>query len=91
VAKCAGLVAVHRELFVIQHGLAKQLDLLDLVGWRHSQSAERLRLNAINLGFDLRDFLQYFGREQSAGRFVGACIDSRRSNDGERSEQRGRR
>src|SRR5207302_2504107 len=67
VAEGTSLVAVYRELLVMQHHLAEQLDLLDLVVRRRRQPFERLRLDAVNLGLDLRDLLQRLGRERCTG------------------------
>ena len=69
-AESTSFIAVYRELLVIQHQLAEQLDLLDLIIRRRGQPLDRLRLDAIDLGLDLRDFLQRLRREQ-CGTFVG--------------------
>ena len=58
VAEGACFVTIHRELLVIEHRLAKQLDLLDLIVWRSRQAFQRLRFDAIDLGFNLRDLPQ---------------------------------
>ena len=56
VAESTGFVAVDRELLVVQHQLTEQLDLLDLIVRRGGQPLDRLRLDAVNLGLDLRNF-----------------------------------
>jgi len=71
VAEGTSLVAVYRELLVVEDQLAEQLDLLDLVVGRRRQPFERLRLDAVDLGLDLRDLLQRLGRERCT-RFLRA-------------------
>jgi hypothetical protein len=66
VAERTGLIAVHRELIVIEHCFAKQLDLLHLVAAWCGQPLEGLRLDAIDLGLDLCNFLQGSGRKRYA-------------------------
>jgi hypothetical protein len=90
VAESASLVAVHRQLLIVKHQLAEQLDLLDLIVRRRRQALDRLRLNAIDLGLDLRNFLQCLGRKYRAaflrarqtraqgGRENGCCDQSKR-------------
>src|SRR6516162_6981805 len=56
-------------MLVIQHQLAEQLDLLDLIVRRSSQTLERLRLDAVYLGFDLRNLRQCRSRQRCAGLF----------------------
>jgi hypothetical protein len=51
-------------MLVVQHQLAEQLDFLDLIVRRHCQPLDRLRLDAINLGLDLRNLLQRPRRER---------------------------
>jgi len=63
VAKGASLVAVYRQILVIQHKLAEQFDLLDLIVWRRRKALDCLRFDAVNLGLDLRNFLQHLKRE----------------------------
>ena len=58
VAERTSLIAVYREVLVIQHQLAEQLDLLDLVIWRGGKPLERLCLDALDLGLNLRNFFQ---------------------------------
>jgi hypothetical protein len=65
-AESTRLVAVHRELLIVQHQLTEQLDLLDLIVRRRGQSLDRLRLDAVDLGLDLRNFLQRLRREHCA-------------------------
>jgi hypothetical protein len=48
VAESTSLVAVYRELLVVQHQLAEQLDLLDLIVRRRCKPLDRLRLDAIS-------------------------------------------
>ena len=67
VAERARLVAVHRELLVVEDQFAQQFNLLDLVVGRRRQPFERLRLDAVDLGLDLRDLLQRLGRERCTG------------------------
>ena len=64
VAEGASLVAVYRELLVVQHQLAEQLDLLDLIIRRCSKPLGGLRFNAVDLGLDLRNLLQRLRRER---------------------------
>ena len=63
-AEGASLVAVNRELLVVQHQLAEQLDLLNLIIRRRCKPLGSLRFNAIDLGLDLRNFLQRLRRER---------------------------
>src|ERR1700682_1963403 len=87
VAERAGLVAVHRELLVVQHQLAESLDLLDLIVWGLGQTFDRARLDAVDLGLDLRDLLQHAGRERRA-----AVLRAGRIRDhGERDHRRCKR
>ncbi|HEY2530221.1 MAG TPA: hypothetical protein VGJ20_20175 [Xanthobacteraceae bacterium] len=62
-AKGARFVTVYRELLVVQHCLAKQLDLLDLIVWRRNKSGGCLHLDGVDLGLDLRNVLKNFGRK----------------------------
>jgi len=62
-AESTSLVAVHQELLVVQHQLTEQLDLLALIVWRHGQPLDRLRLDAVNLGLDLRNLRERLRRE----------------------------
>jgi len=57
VAEGTSLVAVYRELFVVQHQLAEQLDLLNLIIRRRCKPLDGLRFNAVDLGLDLRNLL----------------------------------
>ena len=59
---------VHRELFVVQHGFAEQFDLLDLIIRWGGEPIDRLRLDAIDLGFNLRDLFEYLRCKRCAGR-----------------------
>ena len=59
-AKIAGFVAVHRELFVVQHGFAEKLYLLHLIIWRAGEPIDRLRLDAIDFAFHFGDLFEYF-------------------------------
>jgi len=72
VTESTSFIAIHRQLLVIQHQFAEQLDLLDLVVWWRSQPLERLCLDTVDLGLDLRNFRQCLGRE----RYAGPCAPS---------------
>jgi hypothetical protein len=85
VAKSARFVAVHRELFVVQHGFAEQLDLLDLIVRQGGEPIDRLRLDAIDLGFDLRDLCEYLRCQCRAG---GLHIDSASASGDEKRDRR---
>jgi len=83
------LVAVHRELLVVQHELTEQLDLLNLVVRRRGQPFDRLRLDPVNLGLDLRDFLQSLRREHCAGLLRAPRICAQHGSDhGRRNRQK---
>src|SRR5258708_1310009 len=70
-AKSTSLIAIDGELLVIHEQLAEQLDLLDLiVRWR-CKPFDRLRLDAVDLGFDLRNFPQCLRREDHAALLCG--------------------
>ena len=56
-AESTGFIAAHRELLVIEHRFAKQLDLLHLVIGRCCRPREGLCLDAIDLRLHLPDFL----------------------------------
>jgi hypothetical protein len=85
VAECAGLVPIHRELLIVEHQLADQLQLLDLIVRRRRQARQRLRLDAIDFGFDLVDLLQ--SRRRERGRLVRARrVGSRRGGAKEECE-----
>jgi hypothetical protein len=58
VAERACLVAVYRELLVVEHQLSEQLDLLHLVVGRRGEPRQRLCLDAVDLGLHLRDLRQ---------------------------------
>ena len=66
-AKGAGFVAAHRKLFVVQHGFAEKLDLLELIVRRGGEPIDRLRLDPIDLGLDLRDLFKYLRCKGCAG------------------------
>jgi hypothetical protein len=66
VTERACLVAVYRELLVVQHQLAEQLDLLDLIIRRLGKPLDRPRLDAVYLGLELRNLLQRRGRQRCA-------------------------
>jgi hypothetical protein len=88
-AEHTSLVAVHRELLVIEDQLAEQLDLLDLVVRRHGQALERLRLDAVDLGLDLGNLLQRLGREHCVGLLRARRIRAQRGRDhGRRNRQK---
>src|SRR5882757_11443136 len=55
--------SAYRQILVVQHQLTQQLDLLDLIVRRRRKPFDRLRLSAVNLGLDLRNFLQHLRRE----------------------------
>jgi hypothetical protein len=80
-AESTSLVAVHRELLVVQHQLPEQLDLLDLIVRRRSQPLDCLCLDAVNLGLDLRGFLQRLRREPCAGLLRTRRIYAQRGGD----------
>ena len=56
--KGAGLVPVYRKLLIVQHCLAEQFDLLDLIARRSGETLERLRLDAVDLVLDLGDLAE---------------------------------
>ena len=88
-AESTRLVAVHRELLVVQHQFTEQLDLLDLIVRRHGQSRDRLRLDAVDLGLDLRNFLQRLRREYCAALLRARRISAQRGSDqGRRDRQK---
>jgi hypothetical protein len=62
-AEGASLVVVNRQILVIQHQLAEQLDLLDLVDRRRRKPLDCLCFDAVNLGLDLRNLLERLGRD----------------------------
>jgi len=57
-AERTGLIAIHREMLVIEHHFAKQLYLLHLVIRRCGQPLESFCLDAIDVGLDLCNLLQ---------------------------------
>jgi len=57
VAEGTSLIAVHRQLLVIEHRFAKQLDQLHLVIGRRGQPLEGLCLDTIDLHLDVCNFL----------------------------------
>src|SRR4029077_984191 len=73
-------------MLVIQKELADELDLLDLIIRRYGQPLERLGLDAIDLGLDLRNFLQRFRCEGGTDLVGTRCIGALRSNKGDRCE-----
>jgi hypothetical protein len=85
-AESTRFIAIHRELLVIQHHLAEQLDLLDLIIRRHGQPLACLSLDAVDLGLDLRDFLQHFRRQRCSGLFRSERIAAHRGNDDDSSK-----
>ena len=89
VTESASFVAIHRQMLVIQHQLAEQLDLLDLVIWWRSQPLERLRLDTVDRGLDLRNFRQGLGRKRCAGLLRTQCIGAERDNDRDRPGHQG--
>jgi hypothetical protein len=73
-------------MFVIQQYLAEELDLLDLITRRCGQPLERLCLDAVDLGLNLRNFLQRF-RSQGSIDLVGRRgIGALPSSEGEQCE-----
>jgi hypothetical protein len=60
-AESTSFIAIHRQMLVVQHQFAEQLDLLDLVIWWRSQPLERLCLDTVDLGLELRNFRQCLG------------------------------
>ncbi len=88
-AESTCFVAVYRELLVVQHQLTEQLDLLDLIVWRRGQSLDRLHLDAVDLGLDLRNFLQRLRREYCAALLRARRICAQRGSDqGRRDRQK---
>src|SRR5580704_4149679 len=85
-AESARFITVHRELLVIQHYLAEQLDLLDLIIRRCGQPLACLCLDAIDLGLDLRDFLQHFRRQRCSRLFRSKRVATQRGNDDDSSK-----
>src|SRR5262249_8483325 len=73
-------------MLVVEHQLAEQLDLLNLIGWRCHQPLERLCLDAVDLGLDLRNFRKCCGRERCAGFLRAHHIGAERGHDGDRFE-----
>jgi hypothetical protein len=59
-AKSAGVVVVYRELFVVQHGFAEELDLLHLIVWRGGEPTDCLCLDTIDFVFHFGDLFEYF-------------------------------
>ena len=55
--------------------------MLDLIVWRRGQSLDRLRLDAVDLGLDLRNFLQRLRREYFAALFRARRICAQRGGD----------
>jgi hypothetical protein len=85
-AKGTSFIAVHRELLVIKHQLSEQLDLLDLViGWC-GQPLACLPLDAVDLGLDLRDFLQHLRRQRCGRLLRSQHVAAQRDNDNGSSE-----
>jgi hypothetical protein len=66
---------------VVQHQLTEQLDLLDLIVRRHCKPLDRLGLNAVDLGLDLRNFLQRLRREYCAALLRARRICAQRGSD----------
>jgi hypothetical protein len=57
-AENAGLVSIYRKLFVVKHGFAEQLDLLNpIVRWS-SKPIDSLCLDMIDLALDHRNFFE---------------------------------
>src|SRR5579863_5841465 len=54
-AKSTSFVAVHRELLVVKHCFAKQLDLLNLIVRRLGEPSHGFRLESVDFGLDLRN------------------------------------
>jgi hypothetical protein len=65
-AERTGLIAIYREMLVIEHRFAKQLYLLHLVIRRCGQPLESFCLDAIDIGLDLCNLLQGSGRKRYA-------------------------
>src|SRR5258707_1915271 len=73
-------------MLVIEHQLAEQLDLLDLIIRRCRQPLERLCLDPIDFGFHLCNFRKCRRRQRCAGFLRAHDIDAQRGNDDDRSE-----
>ena len=69
------------ENLVVQHRLAEQFDLLGLIVRRRGQPLGGLRLDAVDLGLDLRYFLLRLGREICAGLLRARRIRAQRGED----------
>ena len=81
-AERTGLIAIHREMLVIEHRFAKQLDLLHLVIRRCGQPLESFCLDAIDIGLDLCNFLQGSGRKRYACLLRPHCSAAQRGKHG---------
>jgi hypothetical protein len=81
-AERTGLIAIHREMLVIEHHFAKQLDLLHLIIRRCGQPLESFCLDAIDLGLDLGNFLQGSGRKRYACLLRPHCSAAQRGKHG---------
>ena len=64
--------------------MREELDLLDLIVRRGGESIDRLRLDTIDLRFDLRDLFEYVRRKGHAGRLNrgGTTNDDEEANYG---------
>ena len=91
VAKSTGFITVHGKVLVVQHQLAEQFDLLDLIFRRRGQPLDRLRLAALDLDFDLSDFALCRG-ERVPHRCVPLPVHPRSARqNGNRSQDRASR
>jgi hypothetical protein len=68
-------------MLVIEHQLAEQLDLLDLIIRRCCQPLEGPCLDAVDLGFEPRNLRKCRRRQRCAGFLRAHDIDARRGND----------
>jgi hypothetical protein len=64
VAEGTSFVAIYRELLVVQHRFAEQLDLLDLIFRRPGKPLDRPCLDAVDLGLELGNLLLRLRRER---------------------------
>jgi len=88
-AQTASLVAVHRELLVVHHRLAEQLDLLRDVVWRRGEPGERPCFDAVDLGLDLDKFLLRARRQSGAVLFRARRAGGSAKYGGENSHRDG--
>ena len=84
-AESTSLVAVHREILVVEHQLAEQLDLLNLVIRRRREPLQCLRLDTVDFGFHLSDFRESGSRQRRVALIRLGHIGSHSDNNGAES------